>query len=420
MTNAPGLLVVGAGQAAVQLVSTLRERGWAAAITVVGNESMPPYQRPPLSKGFLSGTTDEALLPLRSAEWFTQQGVSLMLGEQVEELDITEPGSGWATCSSGRRMPYERVVLAVGATPRSLPDAAGLEGVFHLHGVEDGRRLRSRLSPGSRIVVVGAGFVGLEVAATASKLGCRVTVVEMGPQVLGRVVGEETAAHVATFHREQGVDVRTGTTVLRLRHRHGRVDFVELSDGTECAADVVLVAVGAVPNTALAARAGLACDGGIVVDRACRTSDGVTLAIGDCAVWRDPDAGHGSAGMMRLESVDNAVRQGEVAAHTLLGTEPPRAAPPWFWSDQGDLKLQIAGLARPDDTCVLRRDPEGRRLLSVYYRNGAMVAVEAVGSPADFVALRKALTDGVAPEPDAVADPAVNLRALLKAPATVS
>jgi 3-phenylpropionate/trans-cinnamate dioxygenase ferredoxin reductase subunit len=415
-----GLLVVGAGQAAVELVSNLLAGGWSSPITVVGDETVPPYQRPPLSKGIISGATDEALLPLRSPQYFVEHGVSLVLGEHVEDLRTADDGSGWATCRSGRRLPYDRVVLALGSSPRDLPGCDGLAGVFRLHTVDDARALRPHLSTGRRVVVLGAGFVGLEVAATARKLGCRVTVVEMGPRVLGRVAGEATAAHVATFHQRRGIDIRLGTVAQSLREVDGQVRAVELSDGTECPADVVLVAVGAVPNTELAERAGLMCRGGIVVDESCRTSDVVTLAIGDCAIAPEPNAGAHRGALVRLESVDNAVRHGQVAARTLFGEAPGPGVPPWFWSDQGDLKLQIAGLVRPEDVCVVRRDPDGERLLCVYYRDGVMVGVEAVGSPADFMALRKALGAGVSPDPEAIRDHAVNLRSLLRAGAAVS
>ena len=407
------VLVVGAGLAAAQLVSGLRDLGWDGELTVVGDEERAPYHRPPLSKAYLKGALPSEQLDLRAPGFYRDRGVGLVLGDQVVDLGLGPSGGGTARCSSGRLLAYDRVVLATGAAPRRLPFLSGLQGVHDLRSVADAERLREELRPGARVVVLGAGFVGLEVAATARALACAVTVVETGDRVLGRVAGPEVAAHVTAHHRDLGIDILLGMQARHACSEAGRITGVALSDSTLIEADVVVVGIGAEPRVALAADAGLRCAGGIVVDAAARASDGITLAIGDCAVGPDRSPGGDPAESLRLESVDHATQGAAAAAATIAGTEAPVPTPPWFWSDQGDLKLQVVGVAQPDDERVVRRD--GARLVCAHYRGGRLVAGEAVDSPADFMALRKAVTAGVDLPPDAVADPSVRLARLMSA-----
>jgi 3-phenylpropionate/trans-cinnamate dioxygenase ferredoxin reductase subunit len=406
MTLAPRILVVGAGLAAAQVVSGLREAGWDGELTVVGDEGRAPYHRPPLSKGYLKGTVPADQLDLRAQDFYADRSVTLVVGERVLDLGLRSDGTGAARCGSRRVFDYDRVVLATGASPRSLPLLAGIHGVHDLRSAEDADRLRAELCPGARVVVLGAGFVGLEVAATARQLGCAVTVVEAGPQALGRIAGPVVADHVVAHHRARGIGVRTGVQATAVGTTGGRISSLELDDGTTMGVDVVVVGIGAQPRVALAEAAGLVCAAGVVVDGAARASDGVTLAVGDCAVGPTP---------VRLESVDYATQGAAAAVATILGTPPPAPAPPWFWSDQGDLKLQIAGLWNPGDECVVRRSPDSKKLACVYFRRDQVMAAEVVDSPAEFVALRRAVAAQSQLDRDAVADPEVRLGPLVSA-----
>ena len=404
MTLAPRILVVGAGLAAAQVVSGLREAGWDGELTVVGDEGRAPYHRPPLSKGYLKGVVSAEQLDLRARDFYAGRQVALVVDERVVDLGLHTDGSGTARCNSGRVVDYDRVVLATGASPRSLALLDGVDGVHDLRSAKDADRLRGELRSQARVAVLGAGFVGLEVAATARQLGCEVTVLEAGSQVLGRVVGPVVADHVSAHHRARGIEVRTGVQATAVGSTGGRVSSLELDDGTVLGVDVVVVGIGAEPRVSLAEAAGLMCAAGVVVDEGARTSDGVTLAVGDCAVGPTP---------VRLESVDYATQGAAAAVASILGTPPPPPAPPWFWSDQGDLKLQIVGLWNPEDECVVRRSPDGAKLACVYYRAGRVVAAEVVDSPAEFVALRRAVAARSRLDRGAVSDPAVRLGPLV-------
>lgn len=396
------LLVVGAGLAAAHVVSGLVDGGYDGSITVVGDEPRAPYQRPPLSKDYLRGAMRADQLEVRASDFYEERGADLILGDAVVDLGLRVDGTGLARTASGRTVGYDRLVLCTGAEPRRLPMLAGLTGVHDLRTAEDADRLRAALVGGARLVVLGGGFVGLEVAATARLLGCDVTVVEAGDRLLGRVVGPVVAEHVVAHHRARGIVVRTGLTAVGAPG----VGRLELSDGSFLEADVVVVGIGAEPRVRLALDAGLECAGGVLVDAGCTASDGVTLAVGDCAVERNG---------VRLESVDNATQGAAAVVAALLGRPAPARSAPWFWSDQGDLKLQIVGAPAADDTRVVRRSPDGARLACVYYRHGRIAAAEVVNAPADFVALRKAVALGLSLDPALVADPETRLGRLVAA-----
>jgi 3-phenylpropionate/trans-cinnamate dioxygenase ferredoxin reductase subunit len=404
-----GLLVVGAGLAAVEFVAAVRDGGYDGPLTVVGEESHPPYQRPPLSKAYLKGAAAADALALRSSTFFSDRDVSLRLGLRVTGVDVSRPGHGRALCADGTSLPFSRLVLATGAEARELrvQGADAVDEVHTLRRVRDAVRLRADLEEARSVVVVGGGLIGLEVAATARAMGRSVTVLEAGERLLGRLVTPPTAAYVQASHEAAGVRVLLRSQTRSVVAHHDRVTGVELADGSILEADVVVVAVGARPRTELAQAAGLVCEDGVLVDEGCVASDGWTLAIGDCAAGLDETG----RSRVRLESVDSAQSQARAAAATVLGHPPPYQGVPWFWSDQGDLKLQVAGLKRPGDDLVVRRD--GHRQTVLAFRDGRLVAAEAVNAPADAVFARRALDQGLTLDAEAAADVTQPLKSLL-------
>ncbi|MGI5133424.1 NAD(P)/FAD-dependent oxidoreductase [Streptomyces sp. CA-106110] len=411
-----GTLIVGASQAGLQLAASLRQFGDTEPITLVGEEIHPPYQRPPLSKEFLSGKTDLESLTLRAPSYYADAGIALVSGERVTEVALSSAGrqgSGVAGAASGRTFAFDRLALTVGAAPRRLDvPGADLDGICCLRDRDDAAYLRERLVPGARVVVVGGGFIGLEAAAVARALGKEVTVVEAADRLISRAVAPVVSEFYRRAHLRRGTRVLLSTGVSGFEGAEGRVRAVRLTDGTALPADLVLVGVGVLPRTELAEQLGLACDRGIIVDAQARTSDPHVHAAGDCTVQSHPVPGLGA---VRLESVQNAVAQATAAAASLLG-RPVGARPvPWFWSYQGDLKLQIAGLSAGHDEYVVRGEPDSERFSVLYYRRGELLAIDAVNSPADYMAVRKALTVGAVLPASAAADSGTLLKTLLAA-----
>jgi 3-phenylpropionate/trans-cinnamate dioxygenase ferredoxin reductase component len=413
-----GALVVGASQAGVQLAVSLREAGYRGPVTLVGAERHPPYQRPPLSKAFLAGKADMASLELRTADFYCQHGIDVVTGERITAIDLDAAGAGRAQTSGGRTLRFDRLALATGARARRLDvPGADLDGVVHLRDLDSAVGLRRRLIAGAAVVVVGGGFIGLETAAAATALGARVTVVEAADRVMSRAVAPVTSAFFQDAHARRGVDVRLRAGVTEIVGGHGRVRGVRLADGTLLPADTVVVGVGVVPRTELAELLGLACDGGIVVDARGRTSRPSVVAAGDCVSaphpgWPDR--------RIRLESVPSAIAQARAAGATLAGTPVDNAEVPWFWSDQFDLKLQMAGLADGHDRHVVRGDAAVERFSVLYYRDGALVAIHSVNAPADYLAGRAALARGASIPPELAAGPATSLKALITPVAAVT
>lgn len=411
---AGGTLIVGASQAGLQLAVSLREFGDSAPITLVGAEAHAPYQRPPLSKEFLTGTAGHETVAFRTSAFYADNGIDLICGERVTELSLHlngRPGSGVARTAAGRDLPFDRLALAVGSRPRRLQlPGADLDGVLFLRDLDDAVEFRSRLHRSSRLIVVGGGFIGLEVAAVARSQGKSVTVVEAADRLIPRAVAPVVSEFYRQAHERRGSTVLLSATVAQFRGRDGRVDGVVLADGTELPADLVLVGVGVVPRTELAEKIGLECDGGIVVDSSARTSEPSIVAAGDCTVLPNPMTGQGR---VRLESVQNAVHQGTVAAATLLGKQAETRTVPWFWSNQNGLRLQIAGLSVGFDSFVVRGNPDSERFSVLYYRNGELLAVDAVNNPIDYMAVRKALTRGLQIPSELAADSATPLKTLL-------
>ena len=397
------IVILGAGQAAASLAAKLRALGHKGGITVIGEEPVAPYQRPPLSKAYLLGEMDEERLTLRAPEWWAENGIVLRLGERVTGID---PASRTVTTDKGSHA-YDALALTLGATPRRLPAAMGghLPGVNVVRNIADIQTAKPMLRPGRRLVVIGGGYIGLEAAAVARKLGLEVTLVEAAPRILGRVAAAETADMIRALHRDHGVDIIEGTGIARITGTDA-ADGVELSDGRHLPADLVACGIGISPETALAEAAGLAIDNGIATDAQGRTSDPAIWAAGDCASFAVP------GGRMRLESVGNAIDMAEAVAANILGAGADYVPKPWFWSDQFDAKLQIAGLNAGYDR-VVTRPGTGTHSGSVwYFREGRLIAVDALNDARAYMIGKRLIEGGKSPSPEAVAG-AADLKALM-------
>ena len=388
-----GTLIIGGGQAGAQIAASLREFGYDAPVTLVGAEAQPPYQRPPLSKAFLAGTADLGSLQLRSASFYAERAIDVLCSERIVRIRLDADGRGAALTDLDRTLEFDRLALAVGARPRHLAVPGGrLGGVCYLRDAIDAMRIRAQLAGARHLVVVGGGFIGLEIAAVARSVGKDVTVVEAADRLIARSVDPLISDFYLQAHRRRAVAVRLGESVTGFAGRR-RVRGVRLAGGDVLPADLVVVGVGVVPRTELAEQLGLRCAGGIVVDRYARTSNPAVVAAGDCTVAPNPLTGDG---LVRLESMPNAVGQARVAAATLAGLERPYAEVPWFWSDQYDLKLQIAGVPNGYDRTELDGDPLTESFALRYYSGAGLVAVTAVNRPRDYLAVRKALSGTLA------------------------
>ncbi len=408
MTDVGGrVVVVGAGHAAGALAAELRRQGWAGPITLIGDEPYPPYQRPPLSKAWLKGEADADALALRPDSFYAEHQIALRLGTRATGLDL----AGRAVrLSDGSELAYDALVLATGARARALPlPGAALDGVMALRTAQDADRLKAALRPGARLVVIGGGYIGLEAAASARALGAEAVVLEREPRLLARVACPELSAFFLARHRAEGVRFAFDAAVEAIEGSGGRATAVRLADGEAIAADLVLVGVGAQPNVELAQAAGLACDNGIVVDLEARTADPAVFAIGDCTARPLPIYDR----RQRLESVPNALEQAKQAAAALCGKPAPTPETPWFWSDQYDVKLQIAGLPFDVASTVLRGDPgEGRFAVFHLDAQGRVQAVEAVNAPPEFMGGRLLIASRRQVDPERLADPAVSMKAV--------
>ncbi|MEU8028767.1 FAD-dependent oxidoreductase [Streptomyces sp. NPDC049099] len=389
------VVVVGAGQGGPDTAAALRAQGYDGRITLVGEEPALPYQRPPLSKGFLTGAVGHADLVPRPESFFEAQDIELVTGDRAHRIDVFRAR---VELTSGGSLGYDRLVLATGARPRTLPvPGADLCGVLTLRTLADAEALRALLAgPPRQVVVVGAGFVGLELATTARKLGHEVTVVEAQSRVLARALTPQLSRWLAGRHRQQGVRLLTGSEVASLHgSAAGQVEVVRLNDGTRLPADLVVVGIGVLPRSELAADAGLLVGDGVIVDQWLRTNDRSVYAIGDCARFRSARQGR----HIRLESVQNASDQARCVATAICGAPAPYTAVPWFWSEQCALRLQLAGLTAHHDETVTVGDPDEGRFSVLCYREGALVGVESVGRPADHGIARRLLASGTGPSP---------------------
>lgn len=379
------VVIVGAGQAGLQLAASLRQDGFEGSIVLIGDEPGVPYQRPPLSKAYLAdGMADR--LALRPPEFFSAHRIELIPGAPARHIDRATRS---VELTDGLRHRYDHLVLALGARNRALPlPGADLPNVVGLRTLADAERLRALLAGAQRLAVVGGGLIGLEVAAVARKAGLAVTVAEAGARLMQRTVSAATAAHLQAWHEAQGTQIRLNAGARAITAgRDGLANGLELSDGSFVPADLVLIAAGIVPNQELAAEAGLTVADGIVVDAMLSTSDPAISAIGDCASFPGGLGGR----PIRLESVQNAVDQARSVAARLLGTAELYRRVPWFWSDQGPNKLQIAGLAGACDHFVPRSMPSGAGFALYGFRDNRLQAVESINAPADHMAARRLL-----------------------------
>ncbi|PZQ97874.1 MAG: pyridine nucleotide-disulfide oxidoreductase [Cereibacter sphaeroides] len=399
------VVVIGAGQAGAALVARLRAKGHQGPITLIGDEPVAPYQRPPLSKAYLLGEMTADRLMLRSDEFYAEQGITLRLGTPVTAIDIAA-----RTVTLGDEVvSYDELALTTGSIPRKLPAPIGgdLGGVYTVRTLADIDAARSEFREGARTVIIGGGYIGLEAAAVAAKLGLDVTVVEMAPRILQRVAAAETSDFVRALHGGKGVKVLESVGLDRLVGEDDRVVAAKLTDGREIPSDFVIVGVGIQPATALAEKAGLMIENGIRTDERGRTSAPHVWAAGDCASF--PWQG----GRLRLESVQNAIDQAELVADNILGSETDYVPVPWFWSDQFDTKLQIAGLNTGYDRIVTRPGEDGA-VSHWYFKGDQLLAVDAMNDPRAYMVGKRLLEMGRSVDPVAIADPTVVLKTLLK------
>ena len=401
-----GMLILGAGLAGLTVAETLRAEGYAGPITLAGDEPLGPYHRPPLSKGYLLGDTQEAQLVMRAPELLAKKDITLKVDASATAIDTAARQVRFA---DGATLPYEGLALCTGSRLRPLPLAgADARGVFGLRSLADSKAIGAALAAAENVVVIGGGFIGLEVAAAARKKGKSVTVLEAADRLMARVVAPLISQCYLDLHAAHGTSVVLGALVAELVVRDGAIAAVRTKDGREFPADLLVVGIGILPNQELALAAGLACEAGIVVDGFSRTSRPEIVAAGDCTARRMPDGS-----LRRLESVQNATEQAKSAAFALLGKAREFTAAPWFWSDQYDVKLQIAGLATGFDTVVTRGDPATRKFSAFYYQGSRLLAVDSLNQPAEHMAARKLLDQGISPAPAQAADTGFPLNSLL-------
>ncbi|WP_306004440.1 NAD(P)/FAD-dependent oxidoreductase [Aquicoccus porphyridii] len=398
------IVVIGAGQAGASLVAKLRNLGHSGAVTLIGAETAPPYQRPPLSKAYLLGDMAVERLYLRPESFYAENDITLRLDTNVQGIDRDNR----TVTTGGETVPYDMLALCTGSVPRRLPDSIGraLGGVHVVRTLTDVDDMAPEFAPGRRVLIVGGGYIGLEAAAVAAKKGLDVTLVEMADRILQRVASPETSDYFRALHTAHGVKILEGVGLETLTGE-SRVTGARLSDGTEIAVDFVIVGVGITPATQLAEAAGLEIENGIRTDAEGRTSDPHIWAAGDCTSfpWRGQ--------RIRLESVPNAIDQAECVAQNMLGAGKEYVAKPWFWSDQYDIKLQIAGLNAGYTRVFTRKgDKEGSQ--SIWYYNGdRLLAVDAMNDPRAYMIGKRLIEGGKSPDPMAVTDPATDLKALM-------
>ena len=400
------LIVVGGGQAAFALIAKLRALKDLRPITLISAEQSLPYQRPPLSKKYLLKEMTLDRLLYRPESWYAEHAIDVRLGCRVTAIDRAAKS---VTLDDGGTLGYDKLALATGATPRRLPDSIGgaLNGVFTLRDYQDADRLAEEMRPGRHAIIIGGGYIGLEAAAVARTLGLEVTLIEMADRIVQRVAASATSDILRALHISRGVDLREGTGLTHLLERDGRVTGAQLSDGAAISADLVIVGIGVSANDRIAHDAGIETANGIIVDINGRSSAPSVFAIGDCAVLPFADM------LIRLESVQNAVDQAEAVAANIAGNSVPYHPKPWFWSDQYDVKLQIAGFGLGHDETVTRAGQREGSASVWYYRQGTLIAVDAINDAKAYVVGKKLIETGMTPDKAAIENPATDLKALL-------
>jgi len=398
-------VIIGAGQAGSALAAKLRNSGYTGDITLIGGETAPPYQRPPLSKKYMMGDMDLERLYLRPMEFYADQNISLMLDTQVTAIDRDAK----TVQTSQGYIAYDQLVLTTGSWPRKLPEKIGgtLQGVYTMRDLRDADALASEIKQGARCLIIGGGYIGLEAAAVAASKGVQVTLVEMADRILQRVAAPQTSDYFRALHTANGVDIREGVGLDHLIGTDGRVTAAQLTDGSTLDIDFAVVGVGITPASELAEAAGLDIENGIRVNEFGQTSDPAIWSAGDCASFPY------KSGRIRLESVQNAIDQAENVALNIMGQNVTYVPMPWFWSDQYDTKLQIAGLNTGYDTVVSRGNADAPSFW--YYRDGALLAVDAINDSRSYMVGKRLIEMGKSPDPAVIGDPDTDLKALLKA-----
>jgi 3-phenylpropionate/trans-cinnamate dioxygenase ferredoxin reductase subunit len=397
------VVVIGGGQAGARAAQAMRVAGYSGVLTIVAEETHPPYQRPPLSKAALVAGEGIERVRIHAPEYYGKSNVEVIAGNPARAIDRE---ACTVELADGRKLPYDRLLIATGARVRRIAvPGSDKGGVLYLRTLDDALALRQRLVPGARVVVIGGGFIGLEVAASARTMGCEVTVLESADRLMGRALAREIGDWFAQLHRAKGVDVRTGVTIERF-DGDDMVSAVVLGSGERIPADTIVVGIGIVPNVELAQAAGLAVDNGIVVDEHCRTSDPRIYAAGDVTSQPHPTVGQ----RIRLESYQNAQDQGSAAGRNLIGTAAPHVDRLWVWTDQHGINLQVLGVARPGDTLVYRGDPAGEAFIAFYLRDRRIVAVNAINMGREIRNIEHVMKAGVEVDPSKLADPGVRFR----------
>jgi len=400
------VVIAGAGHAAGQLVASLKQKKFDGQIVLVGDEAYLPYQRPPLSKKFLSGELAAERLYVKPPAFYDDPQIELRLETKITKIDR---GNKSLRTENGDDIPYDKLILALGSRVRRLSiDGADLAGVHYLRSIDDVEGIRAEMQNKKNAVIIGAGYIGLEVAAVTRQLGLEVTVIEMADRVMSRVVSPEISDYYQIEHTNQGVKLRLSTGIKAIRGKK-RVQAVETDDGELIPADFVVIGVGIQPNTELAIEAGLQVEDGIVVDDRCQTSDPSVYAVGDCT--RHPNAIYDR--QLRLESVHNALEQAKTAVINICGGQSHYSQVPWFWSDQYDLKLQIAGLSTDYDDVIIRGNPADRSFACLYLRDGRLIATDAVNSPKEFVHSKALIAGRKQLDRDRLADADIPLKDLM-------
>lgn len=399
-------VIVGAGHAAGQVVASLRQKKYGGKIVLIGDEEHYPYQRPPLSKKFLAGELPAERLYLKPPAFYDDPDIDVHLNTRVTNID---PAGKSVTDADGHQYDYDDLVIATGARVRKLDlPGSDLPGVHYLRNIQDVTAMQREMEKGARLVIIGGGYIGLEVAAVAASRGLRVTVVEMEKRVMSRVVSEQVSAFYQSEHREHGVELKLSTGLTGFSGGES-VAKVMLSDGTAIAADLVLIGIGVVPNVELADDAGIHVDNGIRVDECCRTSEKNVYAVGDCTNHPNNLLGR----QLRLESVHNALEQAKTAASNICGDELRYSQVPWFWSDQYDLKLQIAGISEGYDRTVLRGDPADRAFSCLYLRDGQLIAIDSINAPRDFMQSKALIGNRAVISPDMLVNTEIALKDMM-------
>ncbi|WP_068830602.1 NAD(P)/FAD-dependent oxidoreductase [Pseudomonas sp. BMS12] len=404
-------IIIGAGHAGGELAIALRNEGWAGRILLLGEEAHLPYHRPPLSKAYLAGSVEKSSLSIRPQAAYDKANVEFLAGVRVTRIDRANQRLELA---DGQQLAYDRLAIATGGRPRPLavPQAAAAERCTNFHylrTLDDVERIREQMSAGKRLTIVGGGYIGLEVAASAIAQGLQVTVLEALPRVLQRVTAAELSAYYERKHREAGVDLRTNVQVADLEVTGETVTAVLCADGSRLETELVVVGIGLIANTELAAEAGLEVDNGILVDEHARTSDPHIFAAGDCTNHPNGLLGR----RLRLESVPNALEQSRVAAANMAGKDKVYASVPWFWSDQYELKLKMVGLSEGFERLVLRGDPASDSFSALYLKGDKLLAADTVNRPQDFIAAKRLVAEGIAVSAEQLADDSKPLKELL-------